>query len=139
MGSVQDLQQRAMKPGDHRLSMPLAQKPGDIGWQEVVRGNDHIGLAGSFPQAGERCGANHLAVAAVSCRFQRVRERIDRCGKPIRLEIDGGVKADNIAQIAAAGADTFVAGSAIFNAPGAAEHGYADNVGRMTAAVAAIR
>ena len=38
----------------------------------------------------------------------------------IRLEIDGGVKADNIGEIAAAGADTFVAGSAIFNAPGAA-------------------
>ena len=72
-------------------------------------------------------------------KLRRVRERIDRSGKPIRLEIDGGVKADNIAQIAAAGADTFVAGSASFNAPGAAEHGYADIVGRMKAAVAAIR
>ncbi|MCM2335547.1 MAG: ribulose-phosphate 3-epimerase [Pseudomonas sp.] len=72
-------------------------------------------------------------------KLRRVRERIDRSGRPIRLEIDGGVKADNIAQIAAAGADTFVAGSAIFNAPGAAEHGYADIVGRMKAAVAAIR
>jgi ribulose-phosphate 3-epimerase len=42
------------------------------------------------------------------------RERIEACGRDIRLEIDGGVKADNIASIARAGADTFVAGSAIF-------------------------
>jgi ribulose-phosphate 3-epimerase len=50
-------------------------------------------------------------------KLRRVRERIDRSGKDIRLEIDGGVKADNIGEIARAGADTFVAGSAIFNAP----------------------
>jgi ribulose-phosphate 3-epimerase len=43
-----------------------------------------------------------------------VREIIDRSGRPIRLEVDGGVKVDNIRKIAAAGADTFVAGSAIF-------------------------
>ncbi|UNK41935.1 ribulose-phosphate 3-epimerase [Luteimonas sp. S4-F44] len=47
-------------------------------------------------------------------KLRRVRKRIDATGKPIRLEIDGGVKPDNIGQIAAAGADTFVAGSAIF-------------------------
>ncbi len=40
-----------------------------------------------------------------------------RTGRPIMLEVDGGVKVDNIAEIAAAGADTFVAGSAIFGAP----------------------
>ena len=50
-------------------------------------------------------------------KLRRVRERIDRSGKDIRLEIDGGVKADNIGEIARAGADTFVAGSAIFGAP----------------------
>jgi ribulose-phosphate 3-epimerase len=49
-------------------------------------------------------------------KLRAVRERIDRIGKPIRLEVDGGVKADNIGEIARAGADTFVAGSAIFNA-----------------------
>jgi ribulose-phosphate 3-epimerase len=43
-----------------------------------------------------------------------VRQRIDATERDIRLEIDGGVKVDNIAEIAAAGADTFVAGSAIF-------------------------
>jgi len=47
-------------------------------------------------------------------KLRRVREMIDRSGREIRLEIDGGVKVDNIAQIAQAGADTFVAGSAIF-------------------------
>lgn len=50
-------------------------------------------------------------------KLQEARRRIDKSGYPIRLEIDGGVKIDNIAEIAAAGADTFVAGSAIFNQP----------------------
>ena len=67
-------------------------------------------------------------------KLRRVRERIDRTGKPIRLEIDGGVKPDNIGEIAAAGADTFVAGSAIFGQPD-----YADVVRRMKDAVAAVR
>ena len=42
---------------------------------------------------------------------------IDKRGKPVILEVDGGVKGDNIGEIAAAGADAFVAGSSIFNAP----------------------
>jgi ribulose-phosphate 3-epimerase len=50
-------------------------------------------------------------------KLREVRRRIDESGRAIRLEVDGGVTADNIGQIAAAGADTFVAGSAIFNAP----------------------
>jgi ribulose-phosphate 3-epimerase len=50
-------------------------------------------------------------------KLRAVRKLIDASGRDIRLEIDGGVKADNIGAIAAAGADTFVAGSAIFNAP----------------------
>jgi ribulose-phosphate 3-epimerase len=50
-------------------------------------------------------------------KLRAVRQMIDRSGRDVRLEIDGGVKADNIAEIAGAGADTFVAGSAIFNAP----------------------
>jgi ribulose-phosphate 3-epimerase len=45
-----------------------------------------------------------------------VRKIIDASGRSIRLEVDGGVKAENIAEIAGAGADTFVAGSAIFGA-----------------------
>ena len=65
-------------------------------------------------------------------KLRAVRKKIDATGKAIRLEIDGGVKADNIGEIAAAGADTFVAGSAIFNAPD-----YAEVIARMRAAVAA--
>ena len=49
-------------------------------------------------------------------KLQSVRKRIDEIGKNIMLEIDGGVKVDNIAEIARAGADTFVAGSAIYGA-----------------------
>lgn len=48
-------------------------------------------------------------------KLRQARKLIDESGKNIRLEIDGGVKINNIAEIAAAGADTFVAGSAIFN------------------------
>ena len=65
-------------------------------------------------------------------KLRAIRRKIDASGKPIRLEIDGGVKADNIGEIAAAGAVTFVAGSAIFNAPD-----YAEVITRMRAAVAA--
>ena len=50
-------------------------------------------------------------------KLRQVRERIDASGFDIRLEVDGGVKVDNIAEIAAAGADMFVAGSAIFSQP----------------------
>ncbi|ELX8380944.1 ribulose-phosphate 3-epimerase [Providencia vermicola] len=50
-------------------------------------------------------------------KLRQVRKMIDESGYDIRLEIDGGVKIDNIAEIAAAGADTFVAGSAIFGQP----------------------
>jgi ribulose-phosphate 3-epimerase len=64
-------------------------------------------------------------------KIRQVRERIDRSGRDIRLEVDGGVKADNIGAIAAAGADTFVAGSAIFGAKD-----YAAEIAAMRAAVA---
>ncbi|HTM71543.1 MAG TPA: ribulose-phosphate 3-epimerase [Luteimonas sp.] len=67
-------------------------------------------------------------------KLRVVRGMIDRCGKPIRLEIDGGVKPDNIGEIAAAGADTFVAGSAIFGHPD-----YAAVIAAMKSAVAAAR
>ena len=67
-------------------------------------------------------------------KIRRVRERIDRSGRDIRLEVDGGVKADNIGEIAASGADTFVAGSAIFGAGD-----YAAQISAMRAAVAAAK
>ena len=55
-------------------------------------------------------------IPAALDKLRAAREMIDESGRDIRLEIDGGVKVDNIAEIAKAGADTFVAGSAIFGA-----------------------
>ena len=63
-----------------------------------------------------------------------VRQLIDQSGRKIRLEVDGGVKVDNIAQIAAAGADTFVAGSAIFGTKD-----YKSTISRMKSEIAAVR
>lgn len=56
-------------------------------------------------------------IPATLNKLSAARQLIDSSGLPIRLEIDGGVTVDNIAEIASAGADMFVAGSAIFNAP----------------------
>ncbi|MGM3173369.1 ribulose-phosphate 3-epimerase [Dickeya lacustris] len=56
-------------------------------------------------------------IPATLDKLRQVRQRIDESGYDIRLEVDGGVKVENIAQIAAAGADMFVAGSAIFGQP----------------------
>src|SRR5260221_10658177 len=53
-------------------------------------------------------------IASVLPKITEVRKRIAASGPPVWLEVDGGAKADNIAEIARAGADTFVAGSAIF-------------------------
>jgi ribulose-phosphate 3-epimerase len=53
-------------------------------------------------------------IPAVLPKIVEARRRIDESGRDIWLEVDGGIKADNIAQVAEAGADTFVAGSAIF-------------------------
>jgi ribulose-phosphate 3-epimerase len=55
-------------------------------------------------------------IPSVLPKIEAVRRLIDASGRPIRLEVDGGIKVDNIATVAAAGADTFVAGSAIFGA-----------------------
>ena len=67
-------------------------------------------------------------------KVRAVRERIDETGQPIRLEVDGGVNADNIQAAAQAGADTFVAGSAIF---GAAD--YAEAIARMRERLSDVR
>src|SRR3954464_10811661 len=55
-------------------------------------------------------------IPAVLPKIEEARKRIDASGRDIWLEVDGGIKADNIGQVARAGADTFVAGSAIFGA-----------------------
>jgi ribulose-phosphate 3-epimerase len=65
-------------------------------------------------------------------KIRAVRGRIDASGRDIRLEVDGGIKVDNIGRVAAAGADTFVAGSAIFGS-----RDYAATVRAMRAEIAA--
>ncbi|PWV64643.1 ribulose-phosphate 3-epimerase [Plasticicumulans acidivorans] len=72
-------------------------------------------------------------IPATLGKLREARALIDASGLPIRLEIDGGVKVDNIGAIAAAGADTFVAGSAIFSTPD-----YAATIARMRAELAEV-
>jgi ribulose-phosphate 3-epimerase len=70
-------------------------------------------------------------IPATLDKLRQARERINDSGREIRLEVDGGVKADNIGAIARAGADTFVAGSAIFGSPD-----YRATIGRMREEIA---
>ena len=56
-------------------------------------------------------------IPAALKKIEQARKIIEKSGRDIRLEVDGGIKVDNIRQVADAGADTFVAGSAIFGKP----------------------
>jgi ribulose-phosphate 3-epimerase len=72
-------------------------------------------------------------------KLRAVRKLIDASGRDIRLEIDGGVKDDNIAEIKAAGADTFVSGSGIFGKANPADpHRYDSIIRKMREAMAAV-
>ena len=71
-------------------------------------------------------------IPSVLPKIAEVRKRIRASGKDIWLEVDGGIKADNIAEVARAGADTFVAGSAVFNSKD-----YAATIREMRAKLAA--
>jgi len=66
-------------------------------------------------------------------KIEKARKLIDATGRDIRLEVDGGIKVDNIAQVCSAGADTFVAGRAIFNEPD-----YASVINAMRQNMAAV-
>jgi ribulose-phosphate 3-epimerase len=70
-------------------------------------------------------------IPGVLPKITEVRRRVQASGRDIRIEVDGGIKADNIAAVARAGADTFVAGSAIFNSPD-----YAATIAAMRKAIA---
>ena len=70
-------------------------------------------------------------IGAALPKLREARRRIDRSGRPIWLEVDGGMKLDNIAEAAQAGADTFVAGSAIYGS-----EDYAVTIGSMRAQLA---
>ncbi len=95
----------------------------------VLEDLDHVLLMSVNPGFG-----GQSFIPSTLDKLRAVRAMIDRSGKPIRLEVDGGVKPDNIGGIAAAGADTFVAGSAIFG-----HKDYATIIAEMKAAVAAVR
>lgn len=73
-------------------------------------------------------------IESTLAKLRQARQRIDASGRNIRLEVDGGVKVDNIRRIAEAGADTFVAGSAIFNTDS-----YQDTIDAMRRELAAAR
>lgn len=76
-------------------------------------------------------------IPATLDKLREARKIIDESGRDIRLEIDGGVKVDNIREIAEAGADTFVAGSAVFGAANASDTNKYDTViGAMRAELA---
>jgi len=82
-------------------------------------------------------------IPATMGKLRQARTRIDayaqETGRQIRLEVDGGVKVDNIAEIARAGADTFVAGSAIYGASEAGDpHRYDSIIGAMRAELAKV-
>ncbi len=80
-------------------------------------------------------------IASTLPKIRAVRNRIDAHvaagGQPIWLEVDGGVKIDNVAEVARAGADTFVAGSAVFGARGA-DGGYDEVIRRFREALAGV-
>ncbi|MGV8922937.1 MAG: ribulose-phosphate 3-epimerase [Thermomonas sp.] len=90
---------------------------------------DHVLLMSVNPGFG-----GQAFIPSTLDKLREVRRRIDASGRLIRLEVDGGVKPDNIGEIARAGADSFVAGSAIFSQPD-----YADVIRRMKAEVDAVR
>jgi len=79
-------------------------------------------------------------IPATLDKLRQARKIIDNSGLDIRLEIDGGVKVDNIREIAEAGADTFVAGSAIFGAKGENDaHDYDTVIAAMRAELAQVK
>ena len=94
---------------------------------QVVRGQDMVLVMSVNPGFG-----GQAFIPSALDKLRAIRARIDDSGRDIRLEINGGVKVDNIGEIAGAGADTFVAGSAIFDSDD-----YAATIAAMKQAVSA--
>ena len=121
-GSLQLIKERGLKAGlVFNPATPLNYL------EHVMEKLDMVLLMSVNPGFG---GQTFLASALPKLRAARA--LIDNSGLPIRLEIDGGVKADNIGAIAAAGADTFVSGSAIFG-----KGDYRTTIAALRAAIAA--
>ncbi|MER3547145.1 MAG: ribulose-phosphate 3-epimerase [Rhodanobacteraceae bacterium] len=115
---------------DHGCRAGLVLNPAtSLDWLDYVLDKlDHVLIMSVNPGFG---GQEFIPSALE--KLQRTRKIIDHSGLNIRLQVDGGVKADNIGEIARAGADTFVAGSAIFG-----ERDYAKVIRTMRQAVAKV-
>ncbi len=105
--SIQAIRGKGVKPG---LVFNPAQPLDVLDW--VIEDIDLILIMSVNPGFG-----GQSFIDSALRKIEEVRRRIDATGKDIRLEVDGGIKADNIRRVADAGADTFVAGSAIFGKP----------------------
>ena len=105
--SVQAIKARGAKAG---LSFNPAQPLDVLDW--VIEDIDLILIMSVNPGFG-----GQSFIDSALRKIEQARKRIEASGKDIRLEVDGGIKADNIRRVADAGADTFVAGSAIFGKP----------------------
>ena len=116
--TIQLIRELGCKPG---LALNPATPLGRLHW--TLEQLDMVLLMSVNPGFGGQSFIPHVLQ-----KIREVRKLIDDSGRAVRLEVDGGVKADNIAEIAAAGVDTFVAGSAIF---GSAD--YRATISRMKA------
>jgi ribulose-phosphate 3-epimerase len=105
--SIQVIKAKGCKPG---LVFNPAQELDVLDW--VIDDIDLILIMSVNPGFG-----GQSFIDSALRKIEAVRKRIDACGKSIRLEVDGGIKPDNIRRVADCGADAFVAGSAIFGKP----------------------
>ena len=105
--SIQAIRAKGVKPG---LVFNPAQPLDVLDW--VIDDIDLILIMSVNPGFG-----GQSFIDSALRKIEAVRKRIDASGKDIRLEVDGGIKQENIRRVADAGADTFVAGSAIFGKP----------------------
>jgi ribulose-phosphate 3-epimerase len=102
--TIQLIREHGCKPG---LVLNPSTSPGQLHW--TLDKLDMVLLMSVNPGFGGQSFIPH-----VLDKIRQVREMIDASGREIRLEIDGGITVDNVAEVAAAGVDTFVSGSAIF-------------------------
>jgi ribulose-phosphate 3-epimerase len=116
--TIQLIRELGCKPG---LALNPSTPLGQLHW--TLEQLDMVLLMSVNPGFGGQSFIPH-----VLDKIRKVREMIDATGRDIRIEVDGGVKVNNIGEISAAGADTFVAGSAIF---GSAD--YLETISQMKA------
>ena len=102
--TIQLIREHGCKPG---LVLNPSTPLGQLHW--TLEKLDMVLLMSVNPGFGGQSFIPH-----VLDKLRKVREMIDASGREIRLEIDGGITVDNVAEVAAAGVDTFVSGSAIF-------------------------